>query len=112
MEAAPNAATLGHYRRCGLVASKDTDGSDLQFAMTMTTKAIDKKLRLLFPDVFAYLDEHHLRVGGQLHWVLAVKSGTSMAISSASEPSGEDVMMTRNPKGRKWGAQNVYFGTY
>lgn len=59
MDVAPNAATLVHYRHCGLVSCKDIDGSNLQFSMTMTTKAIDKKLRVLFPAVFAFLDEHH-----------------------------------------------------
>lgn len=79
----------------------------------MRYEAIDKKLRTLFPKVFAYLDEEYPSADEQSHWVLAVKNGHSaISISDNAEPSGEVITDTRHPKGRKYGVQSVYFGEY
>lgn len=87
---APGAVTLDYYRRCGLVAYKELDGGDLQFPSTMMTKAIDQKLRELFPRLFEYLDEQDYNTPGQLHWVLAAKYGTTMAMLAAVQQTQQE----------------------
>ncbi|KAG1765521.1 hypothetical protein EV702DRAFT_1050996 [Suillus placidus] len=78
---APDTAKIEDLRKLKLAVSKGTDDKDLQIA------------------------------GDGFYWYLIVKSGKNMVKSSQEGLTGNDVLKTRHPAGRKWSDQFIYFGT-
>ncbi|KAG1889906.1 hypothetical protein F4604DRAFT_1673431 [Suillus subluteus] len=115
---APDTAKIEELRKLKLAVSKGTDGKDLQIASSMTKSDIDEYLRTLFPRLFDFLENHSVASSNSnstsrdgFYWYLIVKSGKNMVKSSQEGLTGNKVLKTRHPAGRKWSDQSIYFGT-
>jgi hypothetical protein len=118
---APDTAKIEDLRKLKLAVSKGTDGKDLQIAPSMTKSDIDEYLRTLFPRLFNFLENHSAASsdanstslsGDGFYWYLIVKSGKNMVKSSQEGLTGNGVLKTRHPTGRKWSDQFIYFGEF
>jgi len=114
---APDNAKIEELRELKLAVSKEPNGDNLQIASSMTKSDIDRYLRILFPRLFGFLDNHcagnkNLTSADGFCWYLIIKSGKNMVKSSQEGPglTGDDVLKTRHPAGRKWNDQFIYFG--
>lgn len=116
---APDTTKIEELRTFKLAVSKGTDSKDLQIAPSMTKSDIDEYLRALFPHLFDFLENHNVANSNSnsnsmsedgFYWYLIVKSGKNMVKSSQEGLTGNEVLKTRHPAGRKWSDQFVYFG--
>ncbi|KAH7902844.1 hypothetical protein BJ138DRAFT_1108183, partial [Hygrophoropsis aurantiaca] len=78
-----------HHRAAKLVVSGGPEDEPLQFPADMAKESIDSYLRNLFPELFEHLD----MVNGDTtndgyHWVLLVKSGKKLVVSSKVKLTG------------------------
>ncbi|KAG1853409.1 hypothetical protein F4604DRAFT_1933304 [Suillus subluteus] len=91
---APDTAKTEGLRKLKLAVSKGPDDEDLQIAPNMTKN-------------------RHIanKNSDSTYWYLIVKSGKDMVKSSQEGLTGNKVLKTRHPAGRKWTDQFIYFGT-
>ncbi|KAG1853946.1 hypothetical protein F4604DRAFT_1932914 [Suillus subluteus] len=110
---APDTAKTEGLRKLKLAVSKGPDDEDLQIAPNMTKSDIDEYLHTLFPRLFDFLENRHIanKNSDSTYWYLIVKSGKDMVKSSQEGLTGNEVLKTRHPAGRKWTDQFIYFGT-
>jgi hypothetical protein len=82
----------------------------LEFIVTWSQARIDKWLRELFPDAFAWLDKFFPLEKGCYHWKLAASRYTKLFIIQREEITGDDLYTARGSASRAYRDYTLRFG--